>query len=300
MYADLHCDTFYKCYTQNISFNHPSLHITQGLLKSKLPAIQTFAHYIPENVRDKYTYFQRMLENSLDIIHNSDSIVLYKNSDDILKAEKEGKILAILSVENGDFFTDDFTHNTRIADFLEANHIKFLSLCYNNGSSLCGGALTDGDITLTGKKTCDLLASRSVIMDLSHLNNKSASGVLSLGVKAVATHSNCFLLCNHPRNLTDENITRLCESGGLIGINLYSPFLRKGGKATLTDVKAHIDRIISLGGQNSITLGADFDGCDELPYGINSLSDISELYSLSEGLDEIFYNNLKKYLIKED
>lgn len=300
MYADLHCDTFYKCFTQKLSFNHTSLHITEQLLKISVPAIQTFAHYIPENVRDKYAFFQEMLENSLDIIHNSDSFVLYKNSKDLYKAEKEKKILAVLSVENGDFFTDDFSENIRIADFLEANHIKFLSLCYNNGTALCGGALTDDDITLTGKKVCDLLASRSVITDVSHLNNKSASSILSLGVKVVATHSNCFSLCNHPRNLTDENISRLCENGGLIGINLYSPFLKKGGKATLTDVKNHIERIISLGGQNNVTLGADFDGCDELPFGISSLADIPEVFSLKQGLDGMFYNNLKKYLIKED
>lgn len=297
MYADLHCDTFYKCYTEQLSFDSPELDISAPALKSLTPAIQTFAHYIPENIPDKYVFFQKMLENTLEIIHNTDGMILYKDRNDLLTAEKNGKVLAVLSVENGNIFGENTAQNIERANFLEKNHIRFLSLCYNNGSEICGGANTLEPLTQKGREVVSLLASRNISLDLSHLNNKSASDVLDCNVKAVATHSDCFSLCNHHRNLTDENIVKLCERNSLIGINLYAPFLTKSKTCSLSDVKAHIDRILSLGGQNCIALGADFDGCDIYPHGIQSVSDITKLYEFIPGIRQKMYNNVKNYLL---
>ncbi len=298
MYADLHCDTFYKCYTEILSFSDKNLHITEQLLKAYVPGIQTFAHFIPENVIDKYTFFQEMLENSLEIIHNTDILVPFKEKADILQVERTGKILCVLSVENGDFFGDNTEENIKRANYLEQNKIRFLSLSYNNGTSLCGGAYCNYGLTKRGRQIASLLCSRGITLDVSHLSEKATDDILDTDMPAIATHSNCKSLCNHMRNLSDKNIYRLCEKQSLIGVNLYSPFLNKKGTADIVDVVSHIERILSFGGDNTVTLGADFDGCDMLPCGITGIRDIHKLYDAKYGIREKFYNNVKNYLLK--
>lgn len=294
MLADLHCDTFYKCYVEKTDFTDRKLHISLKKGVRLLPYIQTFAHYIPENTPDKFDFFVRMLDNSLSIIERQDEILLYKNKSDIEKAEREGKILAVLSVEGGDFFGENPEQNLKRITFLEQNHIRFLSLCYNGGSPLCGGAASaQGDgVSRQGMDVAFSLCSHGIAMDVSHLNHQSAMDILGTDMPALATHSNCFSLCENPRNLKDCAIERLIEKNSLMGINMYAPFLSGKETADFGDVYSHVNHIKALGGQDILALGADFDGCDSFPQGIRDVTGIKKL----DIPHELFYNNVKRFL----
>ena len=294
MYADLHCDTFFKCFVNKTDFTDKKLHISLGKSMKMLPYIQTFAHYIPEDETDKFGFFRRMLEKSLEIIEKYDSIILFKSKSDIVKAENEGKMLAVLSVEGGNFFNGDSEQNLRKITLLEQNHIRFFSLCYNNGSDICGGAQSapDKGVSRLGMKLAYSLGEHGIAMDVSHLGHKSAMDILNTDMPALATHSNCFSVCDNPRNLKDGGILRLIEKNSLMGLNMYAPFLSRKGKADFSDIYTHINHIKSLGGEKILAFGADFDGCDSLPRGINSVTDIKKL----DIPHELFYNNVKRFL----
>ena len=294
MLADLHCDTFYKCFTDKVSINSRSLHINQQKCKKMLPYIQAFAHYIPEDVSDKFGFFCKMLDNSLALIKNNSSFLIYENKSDIEKSEREGKILAVLSVEGGNFFDGDMSSNLKKITFLEQNHIRFLSLCYNSGSALCGGAKSsqDSGVSRLGLEICSVLCEHGIAIDVSHLGFKSTEDILNTDMPVLATHSNCYAVCDSARNLKDSAIERLIYKNGLMGINLYSPFLKHGGNAKLCDIYRHIDHVISMGGKNILAFGADFDGCDSLPEGINDVTGIKKL----DIPHELFYNNVKRFL----
>ncbi len=293
MYADLHCDTAFECYVKGKSFADKSLHVNLLACLENTPCIQTFAHYIPENTENKFDFFQRMLENTYRMFESIPEIIIFKKRADIAAAERDKKILAVLSVEGGDFF-DGGSGDIARADFLEKNNIRFLSLCYNGGSALCGGAKSppDAGLTKNGLETAARLWERGTVSDLSHLNHKSSMQLINSGVRVIATHSNCLAVCPSFRNLADEAIEKLIEQKSLMGINFYAPFLCENGAAAISDVERHILHVKAMGGDKILALGADFDGCDSLPRGISGLCDIKKL-DISE---DMLYNNVKRFL----
>ena len=110
----------------------------------------------------------------------------------------------------------------------------------------------------------------------------------------VASHSNSRAICDHSRNLTDRQFKTICNFDGLVGLNLYRPFLTTAATATYDDVRRHAEHFIELGGKHHLSLGFDLDGCDELPEGFRDLSDCNGLgKSLIEGgMDEQMVLNL--------
>lgn len=299
MYADLHCDTLYKCYTTGRDLSSEDFHINLENSKNIRPYIQTFAHYIPET-KNKFEYLCDFLHNSLDIIDNTDEILLYTKPCDITLAETQNKILAVLSIEGGDIFTDDDSVNRDRVRFVAENNFKFISLCYNKGSAVCGGADCPPEHRLTdkGRKIVYDLASRGITIDVSHLNHTSTKDILDMDVNVAATHSLCFDLCDNRRNILTENLVRIIEKGGLVGVNIVPFFLTKEKIATIDHLVKHIEYIRSLGGENTVCFGADFDGIDTTPKGINNVGDIIKLREYIENPDGLFYNNIKNYLFK--
>ena len=134
-----------------------------------------------------------------------------------------------------------------------------------------------------GKDYVKELNKLNVAIDLSHISEPSFWDVLDIIEKPpVATHSNAKSLCNHPRNLTDDQIKAIAERKGVIGINFFSIFIDNNGrKATVDRLIDHIDHIVELVGLNNIGFGPDF-----LNYYIKDLK------SLDEQLDNPFGDNL--------
>ena len=76
----------------------------------------------------------------------------------------------------------------------------------------------------------------------------------------VCSHSSCRALCDHPRNLTDEQMKALAAKGGVCQITIYHGFLRSDGEATVRDVLAHLDHAVDIMGIDHVGIGTDFDG----------------------------------------
>ena len=125
-----------------------------------------------------------------------------------------------------------------------------------------------------GKEYVKELNKLNVAIDLSHISEPSFWDVLHLIEKSpIATHSNVKSLCNHPRNLTDDQIKAIAVTGGVIGINFFSTFIDENiNKATLDRLIDHIDYIAELVGINHVGLGPDF-----LNYYIDDLKSLEGL-----------------------
>ena len=292
-YGDLHCDTLWRCFERQTDLSDPSLHLR---LNPPFFHLQTYAIYIPDGEQDPYRYFRAVYAYAEEMMHRHPKMVLCRSAKEIDLAFEAGKTPYLLSVEGGGFFGKDLEKNRKIAKELRRKGIAFLSLCYNRGNHLAGG-ISDPQKGLSslGKEAALLLREEGVSLDLSHLNRRSADAILELlpdGV--VATHSNCYSLTPHPRNLTDEQIKELIRKGGLMGINFYPPFLASRGRATLQDVKKHISYVEQLGGERILSFGSDFDGIDCVPLG---LEDLHQVQKLAKGLKEsCLYGNMKRYL----
>ena len=147
-----------------------------------------------------------------------------------------------------------------------------------------------------------------IYADVSHLNEAGFWDIVNhMELPPVASHSNAYELCNHPRNLKDDQIRAIIEKKGYIGINFYSNFLARGREAVLEDVFRHIDYIAQMGGIDVLGFGSDFDGIELWPEGLAHPADYPNLISLlrSHGYAEgdiaaIAGGNLWRVLKKAD
>lgn len=157
-----------------------------------------------------------------------------------------------------------------LVDLHEMNEIihlfSIVSLTWNGQNSLGGGIGTDTGLTGKGKQFAAELDRAGVILDVSHLCDRSRRDLLSLGYRTVATHCNCRAVHDTPRNLPDEDILEIAASGGVVGITFVPYFL--GENASLDTIADHLEHLVELAGIGNAGFGSDFDGVRNLPAGL--------------------------------
>lgn len=123
-------------------------------------------------------------------------------------------------------------------------------------------------------------------VDVSHLNEAGFYDVMEITQKPVmASHSNSKFLHPHKRNLSDEQFLELVENNGVTGINIYPLFL--GKEENLSVMVRHIEHFLSLGGEDHIGIGTDFDGIDRT---IPEIQDVSQMENLINRLLQLNYS----------
>ena len=299
-FADLHCDTLFRCFENGVDLNSDDLHINKRHICTYKRYIQVFAHYIPEQIPDKWGYFKAFLHYSRNVLEKAE-IPIFKTTD---KDNLTQRRFAVLSVEGGDFFDSLKQAEDRIS-FLSGQGIALFSMIYNQRNTLgCGcAAKIDTGLTNLGKETISIFERNNIILDVSHASYKSTQDILSLSTRPVcATHSNAHALTAHRRNLSDVQLRAISNKGGLVGVNFYPPFLSTQA-AGISDICRHIDHLVSVCGENNVSFGCDFDGVDQLPVGIENLSSLVCIYSQMKQLgysetqlDKIFFNNVLEFL----
>ncbi|WP_304682003.1 dipeptidase, partial [uncultured Ligilactobacillus sp.] len=100
-----------------------------------------------------------------------------------------------------------------------------------------------------------------MMVDISHAGEKSFYDALEISSKPiVASHSSARALCDHPRNLTDDQLKALAAKGGVAQVCMYGGFLRKDGEATIKDAVEHLNHMVNVMGIEHVGIGTDFDG----------------------------------------
>ncbi|MGN6550554.1 MAG: dipeptidase [Pararhizobium sp.] len=150
-----------------------------------------------------------------------------------------------------------------------------------------GDGLTDD-----GKALVRACNARRIAIDLSHLNAKGFWDVAKISnAPLIASHSNAHAVCPHARNLTDDQMRAVRDSGGLVGLNFATCFLRpdgqRGADMELDIMLRHLDHMIAVMGVEHVALGSDFDGA-EIPRDIRDCAGLPALRSAmrANGYDE--------------
>ncbi len=167
--------------------------------------------------------------------------------------------------------------------------VAAIGLTWAKPSRYAGGNMTDMGLTDLGRGMVGAMDALGILHDLSHLSDRASDELLSLtDRRVVASHSNCRNLIDDgsargdgvppfQRHLRDEVIREIGRRGGVVGINLFSMFLIRGGardrRATVEEAVAHIERVCELtGSRRHVGLGSDMDGgfsASKLPQGID-------------------------------
>lgn len=264
-YADLHCDSATVSCNSGGDFTAFSGQVNIEKLKTSGCEAQCFALFTQgENAAADFDRFVAFYNAQIAV--NPDILPVERYSD-IEKARKEGKVAAILTVENFGLLNGDTGGIKRLAAlgvkmaspvWNFANAFAYPNLIFNGNMPDFAARETRG-LTAAGKDAVRELNHNRIIIDVSHLSDGGVEDVLALSeAPVVASHSNCAAVCNVSRNLTDDQIKKIADKGGVIGLNYCRDFI--GGESAFGGLYNHLKHLLEKGGEDVLALGSDFDG----------------------------------------
>ncbi|MBR0049018.1 MAG: membrane dipeptidase [Prevotella sp.] len=211
---------------------------------------------------------------------NSHYLSLAYTPGDLYENKRHGRKSIMLGIENALALNGELQN---VQHFAERGAV-YITLCHNGDNDVCDsarGCNTHSGLSRFGEQVVREMNRVGLMVDLSHAAEKSFFDAIELSqTPIVCSHSSCRALCDHPRNLTDEQMRQLAASGGVMQVTLYSGFLRKEGQATIADAMLHLEHAIKIMGIDHVGLGTDFDGDG----GIIGLANSSELINFTRQL----------------
>ncbi len=276
MIIDAHCDTLAK-WTDGIS----DTHVSPEVMKDDF--LQIFAAFSGSDMS-----FSR-IETLIDTY---DKMMGFSKILKLKDLEKSGR-KALLSVEDAGAID-----SVEKVYYLYGRGVRMIGMTWNYNNHLAGSAMEeDTGLTELGKEVLSKMEHLGITADLSHMGEKSFYDVMEFAKKPVVLSHSCYKgLCNHPRNITKEQFLALKENSGVVGVNFYPPFL-KGEDAHMDDIIRHIDAFLSLGGEDNVGLGSDFDGIEKMPSGMKGTESV---YALCEKLYALYGPVIAKKITGEN
>lgn len=290
---DMHCDTIWKLMEDNTGAtlqNNCFCVDLEGLKKAGTTAqfFACFVHMDDFHGKERYTkgylHALEMIERMETEVRRVEGEIAFAGSyEQILKNEKEKKISAVLTVEEGGILDSQME---RLEELYQRG-IRLMTLLWNEENCIGFPNSREKSVMQKGLKSfgfevVEQMNALGMIVDVSHLSDGGFWDVLRTARNPViASHSNARALCSHSRNLSDEMIRALAEKGGVAGVNFYPYFLNPSGKAGVCDLAAHVEYMVNVGGIEFVAIGTDFDGFDE---GEQELTHVGEMGRLYEAL----------------
>lgn len=289
-FFDLHCDTFFELYNTGQQIKDNNLHISLDKARIFSPYVQIGSIWSDCALENDEAFKKCLLV--IDYIKDQ-GINLITNMLNL----KETNF--ILGIEDARLLNYDLSR----LDMLYSLGVRIITLNWKGSSIIGGGWDTSLPLTDFGKAVIKRCKDLGITIDLSHSSCKVFYDTLELAEKfgfvPIASHSNSFSICNHKRNLTNEQFKNLSALKSIIGVSFVPEHL--GQNADIDTVLRHIYHFLELGGENTITLGSDFDGIKNLPSGINSIESLHTLYSALKDefgnkiANKIFFENAFSY-----
>ncbi|MBR1735168.1 MAG: membrane dipeptidase [Alphaproteobacteria bacterium] len=307
-YADLHSDYLYKLKNKG----------SDGIYQSGLDQLlsgdclfQTFAILFNRlKITNISIYYNEMLGLFNHFLaKNKSKIGHVRSYNDILQNQKDGKISALLSLEDSQILCES---NDAVQKAYN-DGVRIAGILWDGENDIGFSYKEDKHLKAVGIEIIKAMEDVGIILDVSHLSDLGLDDILKIAKKPfLASHSNARSLTNHHRNLTDEQIKVISNRGGVIGINFYNRYidLRRiddFSESKIEYIAAHIKHIIKCGGENCVAFGQDFDGVPEksiakaeikdasyMPHLFKRLSDYFE-YSV---LEKIFYKNILNFMME--
>ena len=292
---DTHCDTP-MFFPQGIHFDQrdPKILVdlqkmTEGrqdatIMVAYLPqpkAGEKFSDNVSFEVSGPKAYADLIFDKIEEIVsRNKDYIAIARTPTQLWTHKHQGLKSIMLGIENGLALEGKLENLQYFAD----RGVVYITLCHNGDNDICDSARgnnTHNGVSAFGEQVIREMNRLGILVDLSHGGEKSFYDALDISSQPiVCSHSSSRALCDHPRNLTDDQMRALAAKGGVAQTTIYHGFLKKDGEATILDVMAHLDHAIDVMGIDHVGLGTDFDGDG----GVRGLADSSELINFTRQL----------------
>lgn len=229
--------------------------------------------YIPQGALDAkgydkaYEYTERTLNAIDEVMAKTDGAAeVALLAEDLPNNKLRGKKSVMKGIENGYPIAQDLS---RLAHYARKG-VRYITLCHNGDNDICDSASkshnTHGGLSDFGREVVKEMNRLGILVDLSHAGSNTVKDVLSITeAPVIASHSSCRTLCDHLRNLTDDEIRAIAATGGLVQMCMYKGFVSKDSdRASILDFIDHLVHAHSLVGADHVGIGTDFDGDGEV------------------------------------
>ena len=280
---DTHCDTP-MFFPQGIHFEQrdPKILVDLHKMTEGRQDATIMVAYLPQPTENP-TAFADSIFDQIEVIvgQNSDYVRIANTPRDLWMNKHQGLKSIMLGIENGIAIDGKLENLQHFVD----RGIVYMTLCHNGDNDICDSASktqhTHHGVSAFGEQVIKEMNRLGVLVDMSHAGEESFYQALEISSKPiVCSHSSARALCDHLRNLTDDQMRALAQKGGVAQTTIYHGFLKKDGEATINDVIAHLEHAIDVMGIDHVGLGTDFDGDG----GVRGLADSSELINFTRRL----------------
>lgn len=231
---DTHNDILMKIVNDGVAFDTDltgKTHSDLARLKKGGLDVQLFSVFCDGTQINPYAYANQQMD-SLDAVlkRNPDKIVKVANSKELSTAVKQHKIAVMFGVEGGHMIENDLNK----LEVLYNRGARYMTLTWNNSTNWASSAydetynndLTRSGLSDFGKQVVQKMNALGMMVDISHVGVQTFWDVINTTTKPIiASHSAVYALCQHQRNLNDEQIKAIAKNGGVIQVNFYSAFL---------------------------------------------------------------------------
>lgn len=296
--ADTHSDTLFSLGVMKHTFDQTD--ITPDRLRTGGVTLQTFALWSgPKGPEGDY---QQIAADELAAVRQlTESGLRQVDDPSELKSGDHG---FMLSLEGCEVLQEDLSS----VALWRKRGIRIGALVWNHINALAAPASVDASSGLTPKgiATVREMQKHGIAVDVSHLNEQGFWDLFSKGDRPpMASHSCCRALCDHVRNLDDDQIRAMIQYGGFIGVNFYPVFLSADKKADSVTIAQHIDHICQLGGADIVGFGSDFDGIEISPEDVRHPGELPNLLNAlrrygygEDAIEKICGQNLLDYFAR--
>lgn len=205
----------------------------------------------------------KMIENTYaDVAKYQDACGIALTEEDALRLKAEGKKAFFLGIENGYAIGKDIKNVKKFKDM----GIQYMTLSHSYDNDICNSSSNTEDaskgLTAFGRKVVKEMNKVGMMIDVSHVSEGTFWDVIKYSKDPIfASHSSVKALCDHDRNLTDDQLRALAKNGGVIQICIYDGYLNNDAKAaSIDDIVKHIDHAVKVAGIDHVGIGSDFDG----------------------------------------
>ena len=255
------------------------------------------ARFPPEETDER---FMACYQRAMGLLRDqSERVSLVRSAAEMHASLEAGLGAAFLSIEDVSFMGSH-------VDDLFGLGFRFALPCWNHANRYACGAACDQRCGLTeeGRSLVRSLDEQGVVLDVSHLSDAGVEDLFGIvDGPVMASHSDVREIADRPRNLARWQVDEIVRRGGLIGLNLFAPFVSADGTATLDDLLRHADYVLEAGGEDVLAIGADFDGSDGLfpagVTGVQSIPDVRARFASSFGeelAEKVFFGNATAFV----
>ena len=242
---------------------------------------ETFSSKVAFDVAGPIEYADLIFDKIEELVSkNSRYLSIARTPADLYADKRQGRHSIMLGIENGLALNGQLQNLHHFAQ----RGIVYMTLCHNGDNDICDsarGCNTHHGLSQFGRQVVREMNRLGIMVDLSHAAEKSFYDALDISQQPiVCSHSSCRALCDHPRNLTDDQMRALAAKGGVMQVTMYPGFLVKEGEATVQDALRHLDHAVQVMGIDHVGIGTDFDGDG----GVRGFADASEMINFTRQL----------------